>query len=441
VLCIVFAWILLSQPAGAADPLSPELLSYNLSTTTEAYQTAGRKDPKWDLEVGRAFTIYSRIRAWTNGNPNALPAELRNSLARLAALGCDDPLVGYLQLRFGTASEDRAPGKSAQWQQVARSLQASRYPNLRKFYANVWAAQIVGAPQKVTWLEMATANLEGALRERAIPAIEVDQSLDLLFSSPWWAEPTRWTLYTVLEPALTNQWKNTFPAHLTRGRALLSHAWEARGLGYASTVSEQAAVEMARRLTAAAESLEKAWQIKRDGRVCIEMMRVELGQHRGQAQLDLWFERGMKLNPNNYELCSEKLEYLRPRWYGSIDEMIAFGRACTLNTNYSGPVRLLLADAHYEASREIQDDAKRAAYWRQPSVWRDIQSAFEQFFQIYPHEVGYRHNYARYASMCGQWQTFLAQARLFPNTNYQYFGGEERFRHLVKTAEASTVGK
>jgi hypothetical protein len=433
--------MLMSLPAAAADSLNPGQFTYNLRTTTEAYQTAGRKDPKWDAEAGRAFSIYSRIRAWTNGNPDALYADLRNSLARLAALGCDDPLVRYLQLRFGPASEDSGPGKSAQWQQVARSMQESGYSNLRKFYAHAWAAQTVSGPQNAILLEMAARNLGEALRERAIPATEVEQGLDLLFTSPWWAEPTRWKLYTVVEPAVTNGWNNTFAAHLARGRALLSHAWEARGLGYASTVSEQAAVEMARRLVGAAESLEKAWQAKRDVRVCVEMMRVELGQHRGQAQLDLWFERGMKLNPNNYDLCSAKLEYLRPRWYGSINEMIAFGRACTGNADYSGPVRLLLADAHYEASREIQDDAKRADYWQQPNVWRDIQSTFEQFFQLYPQEVGYRHNYARYASMCGQWQSFLDQARLFPTTNYQYFGGEERFRRLVKAAENSTVRK
>jgi len=32
----------------------------------------------------------------------------------------------------------------------------------------------------------------------------------------------------------------------------------------------------------------------------------------------------------------------------------------------------MLAEAHYEASREIQDDSQRAAYCRQPGVWEDF---------------------------------------------------------------------
>jgi len=115
--------------------------------------------------------------------------------------------------------------------------------------------------------------------------------------------------------------------------------------------------------------------------------------------------------------------------------MIDFGRECTANTNWSGGVRLMLADAHYEASREIQDKEERAAYWKQPNVWKDVTFAYEQFFKLYPQEVGYRYNYAMYASRCGQWQEFLTQVKLFPSTNYAYFGGMDRFNEMVRYAQ------
>ena len=110
----------------------------------------------------------------------------------------------------------------------------------------------------------------------------------------------------------------------------------------------------------------------------------------------------------------------------------------TLNTNYTGSVRLLLADAHYEASRELQDESSRSAYWQRTNVWSDIQLAFSQFFKLYPDKAGYRHNYARYAAWCGQWQEFENQVKLFPSTNYSYFGGVDRFNQMVTYAAQQT---
>jgi hypothetical protein len=97
--------------------------------------------------------------------------------------------------------------------------------------------------------------------------------------------------------------------------------------------------------------------------------------------------------------------------------MIDFGRQCTANTNWAGSVRLVVADEHYEASQEIQDNDQRAAYWRKPSVWADIRSAYEQFFTLYPNEKGYRQDYAYYAYRCERYQDFLNQVKLFPYTN------------------------
>jgi hypothetical protein len=142
----------------------------------------------------------------------------------------------------------------------------------------------------------------------------------------------------------------------------------------------------------------------------------------------------MQLNPGYYDLCIDKIEYLRPRWYGSTKAMIDFGWECTTNVNWTGAVRLMLADAHYEVSREIRDNDERQAFWRQPEVWSDIRFAFEQFFKLYPKEIGYRHNYARYAARCGQGQEFLNQAKQFPSTNHAFFGGEATFNTMLQTA-------
>jgi len=431
--------------AVLTNNLDPEHLSYNLKTTIEAYQKFGRKDPKWDADAKRCLTDFARIRASTNGTPEELMSYLKMILPRLNK--CDDPMVRYLFSRF-VFTDTHSPIENADvYESVANAIQQSEYPEIRKFYATIWAYRMrrQAEPRRrdiTNLLEKATFYLAKALQDEAMPPGEADEGCEFLMSGFWWAEGTRWDCYRGLEPALTNRWKGTSVALLTKGEGYLSYAWQARGIGYADSVGEKGWQSMAQRLNVAAEALEDAWKLNpHDTRICREMMRVELGQGKGRDRLETWFRRGMQVDPANHDLCANKLEYLRPRWYGSIPEMIAFGRECTVNTNWSGSVRLMLADAHNEASREIQDNVQRAAYWKQTNVWSDIRFTFEQFFKLYPQEVGYRHNYAMYASRCGQWSEFMNQVKLFPSTNYSYFGGVERFNGMVRSAQEHANSK
>jgi hypothetical protein len=435
-----FLWPFHLLPAST-NMIDPEQLAYNLKTTVAAYERVGRKSPKWDADAKRCLTAFARIRSSTNTDISEFRDELRTILPRLVTAKCDDPMIRYLYLRNVFADSHSAGETAAAFGEVAAAMQLSAYPDIRKFYTMMWARRTLQnaepqRPEIATLLEKAAAFLAKALNDNSMPVREADESCDFLMSAPWWAEAARWDCYRVLEPVLTNRWKGTSVALLTKGRAYLSYSWQARGKGYANTVTEKGWQSLAERLEIAAEALEAAWKLNpRDVRICREMMRIELGQGKGSDRLETWFQRGMKLDPANYDLCAEKLEYLRPRWYGSSKAMIDFGRECTANTNWAGTVRVMLADAHYEASREIQDDEQRAAYWKQTNVWSDIQFTFEQFLKLYPEEVGYRHNYARYAARCGEWQKFMNQIKLFPSTNHAYFGGVERFNSIVQFAD------
>ena len=426
---------------AATNAFDPAQLAYNLKTTVEAYEKVGRKDPKWDADAKKCLIAFARIRSCTNDIPPEYFQDVKTNIVHLAAVGCDDPLIRYLYLRHGV--EKRGTEAALAFSEAASALQKSEYPDIRKFYATVWEYKSLTPaeaqlPKAGAILTTATSYLARALDDASIPQREADQACDFLMSTPWWAESTRWSCYQTLEPVLTNRWKGSSMALLAKGRAYLSYGWHARGTGYADTVSDSGWKLMSERLKVAAETLEAAWNLDpHDVRICREMMRVELGQGQGRERLEMWFERGMKLDPANYDLCMEKIEYLRPRWYGSIRQMIDFGRECTTNTNWSGSVRFMLADAHNEASRDTRDNAARAAYWKQTTVWPDVQFTFNQFFKLNPDAVGYRHNYARYAAWCGQWQEFLNQVKMFPSTNFTFFGGEARFNEMVKTAKGN----
>ena len=68
-------------------------------------------------------------------------------------------------------------------------------------------------------------------------------------------------------------------------------------------------------------------------------------------------------------------------------------------------------------------------------MWADIRYNFEYFLKLYPNEVGYRHNYARFAGYAGDHEEFMRQVKLFPSTNFAYFGGVDRFNQQVERAQ------
>jgi hypothetical protein len=121
--------------------------------------------------------------------------------------------------------------------------------------------------------------------------------------------------------------------------------------------------------------------------------------------------------------------------------MLAFGHECVAS-KWGGCVPLVLANAHDE-SQKMLDPADKTAYWKQPDVWPDIQTAYEKFFRINRHASGeFRHHYARYAFLCGQWHEFNAQIKLIRDNegavDTDFFGGEEPFNKMVERANAGS---
>jgi hypothetical protein len=429
-------WVAL---AASTNPPDPARLKYNLRTTVEAYEKAGHKDPKWDAAATNCLAIFANILSLTNNSDTDSLSNLQKNLSALDEAKCDDPLIHYLYVRYVFAESHPATDNGPAFWQAASALQKSDYPPIRKYYAVIRARNVLRegqarSPELETLWDKGISFLILALDDKSMPEKEADIACDLLISPIWWSYGTRWELYHKLEPVLTQSWDQTSFAQLMKGQAYLSYAWAARGSGWANTVSAANWKLMAERLDVSAKALDQAWQLNpHDSRICHEMMHVELGQGKGRERLESWFQRGMKVNPADYDLCFDKLEYLRPKWYGSHEQMIAFGRECAMNTNWSGLVPMMLADSHDEVFKELTLD-EQTGYWKRPEVWADIQLSFDRLFKASPNLTEYRQNYSFYAYWAGHWQVFLDQTKLFPWTNYAYFGGEQQYNAMLKTA-------
>jgi hypothetical protein len=213
-------------------------------------------------------------------------------------------------------------------------------------------------------------------------------------------------------------------------------AWAARGGGYANTVTSQGWKMFAQGLATAENALTNAWRLNpNDPRIAVKMMTVELGQGRGRDRLELWFHRAMQADPDDCDACEAKLYYLEPKWYGSAPEMLAFGRECVANKQWGGHVPLVLVDAHVEIQQELPEDSEKANYWKRPEVWLDVKNAFDRFFELNPKEVGWYHNYARYAYLAGQWATLNTLIPKLGEVNYDFFGGKDKYDRMAALAK------
>jgi hypothetical protein len=212
-------------------------------------------------------------------------------------------------------------------------------------------------------------------------------------------------------------------------------AWNARGSGWAYTVSDKGWKDFSKHLATAESALEHAWKLyPKDTEIAHQMMTVELGQGQGRERMELWFKRAMAIDPNDNEACSRKLYYLEPKWYGSKEAMLDFGRECVSNTNWGGRVPLVLVDAHWNYCQGYLDKSEQTNYWKQSEVWTDIKSAYDRFFKLNTNTVGYYEYYAWYAYQAEQWDVLNELIpKLGPET-YYHFGGKDEFDKMVRQA-------
>ena len=120
------------------------------------------------------------------------------------------------------------------------------------------------------------------------------------------------------------------------GKIEIDRAWHARGGGWANTVTEEGWRGFGDSLNKARGLLEAAWKLKPDQPYAAgEMITVVMGSESGPGgSLRLWFDRTVKARFDFPAAYTAYTWAIRPRWGGSHEEMLAFGRACAATKRY-----------------------------------------------------------------------------------------------------------
>ena len=139
------------------------------------------------------------------------------------------------------------------------------------------------------------------------------------------------------------------------GKVELERGWNARGHGWADSVSDKASAEYVERLAKADVYLEAAWKLRPDQPYAAADM-ILVAMDSGPASLQrarLWFDRTVKARFDYDPAYGTYTAALRPRWGGTHEEMLAFGRACAATKRYDTKVPAHLINVLEDIGQEI----------------------------------------------------------------------------------------
>lgn len=427
-----------------------DLEKWDDATLIGAYDTVGNRNPKWDKDAHDALDAYAQTWTAAADEQETLSDLIGDAADNAVEEGCQDPMIRYLYVRYSPEIQAKPlSDRQTLYQTAADRLESSAYPPIRKFYANVDAAEVMWWDEKRSlWQEVvqhrhaAISDLVQAVQDKSLPDSEADAAATRLFDMLQYNEGETTNACSQIEAALAGRSGTEAVADFVKATCYIQYAWQARGHGTADQVTQEGWRLFGERLAVAHKALEQAWSDDpQDPQIPTLMISVVLGEQGGRPEMEKWFARAMQADPDNYAACRAKLHFLLPQWYGSRQDMLAFGRECVASTNWGGEVPLILVDAHSEYDDTLRG-LDRREYWYLPDVWPDIQAAYTKYAQLNPDETRFRYPYAWYAFSCGQTNAFVQQINLIRQNdgtiNYGYFGGKASFDRAWAEATGAT---
>lgn len=212
-----------------------------------------------------------------------------------------------------------------------------------------------------------------------------------------------------------NELKRRFPkeafAALTESYYWNTYAWNARGGGYSSSVSEvgqklfQKRLEKAERVLLETKSYSSNLPMWYD-----QMINVQSALGRPKVERDRVFKEGISRYPTYYPIYFTMLNYLQPKWggtWGAVDQMVERSVEHTkLHEGLSIYSRLYwFVNENNDVNLFRDTDAS----------WPKMKRGFEDMMKRYPESKWNLNNFDKFACMAGDKQTFLKIRREIGN--------------------------
>jgi hypothetical protein len=391
-----------------------DALRWNQRTLNGAYEKVGKKNPRWDKSAREVLEALAGLFSRST-DPAPTLEDVYPAAEKAVTAGCDDPLILYAYARTSVGSH--YPGSNEYQRRLstaAAALERSEYPAFRRavaLHAAGWRLAVRSEATPETRKE-ASRLLDAALAllPESLAKDERSPELESIWHELAWKTLVASTRLGIDSQAAFDQ----LDAKLAkipdakalrlqvRGVFFIDYAWQTRGTGLAFSVPEERGRLFAERIDEAGKALEACWTLKPgDVRSATSMLKIETAGKGDRASMETWFTRAMEADGDNLEACRTKIDWLDPKWHGSVDEMLEFGRACRDTKNWRAGLPLILPEAHHRAVM-FQPGPVQFKYFSEPNVWNDIRSVYDEYLSHHPKDHLERSRYASLAYLCGK---------------------------------------
>lgn len=205
-------------------------------------------------------------------------------------------------------------------------------------------------------------------------------------------------IYAPLEKAYPNNAR----VLAIKGKFYIDWAWVGRGYGWAADTSAQQWADFNDRLNEARKILTHAYELDPSvAEVSAGMVTVSLGLNLSRDTMETWYKRALTADPDNSYACMAKLEYLEPKWHGSIEEMLKFGHECADHGSWAGRQPQVLASAYVDLAA-LSGNPK--AIYQREDVWNDLSNIYSTAIRRDPNSRHEKSVYAYFSALCGHWK-------------------------------------
>lgn len=175
---------------------------------------------------------------------------------------------------------------------------------------------------------------------------------------------------------LTAQPQSALP-HLVRGAHAVHWAWEARGSGAASTVSQEQFAAFFQRLEVAEDSLEEAVRIDPgDATAWAELINTAIGRQLGVDEAERRFQEVVARHRWHRSAHARMLQRKCAKWGGSDELALEFARSTVEQMPAGCTLGSMVAVAHFEAA--LRADGATEDYLGRPEVLAEVHAAADK---------------------------------------------------------------
>jgi hypothetical protein len=219
-------------------------------------------------------------------------------------------------------------------------------------------------------------------------------------------------------------------ANIVHGDMMRNYAWEARGYGYVSTVSEEGWRLFKERLAAAEQILQNAKQLpEKCPHWYYAMAYVAMGQKWDMDRYNKMIEEAIAFEPAYEKIYEQKYVHLRPEWYGSSGEAERFADEVyeRLGEKNGPAMYFFIADSQW---RYHHADLFRVS----KLSWQKVKHGFRISEKLFGESAGRLNRYATLAVAARDKKTTRrVLLRLGDNQDvYSYWGQSQDFYEWTK---------